>query len=81
MAIAKKCDVCKSYYDNYIVYYKRGNGQYNGFVTLNRISENVGLHFDLCPECNKKLCDFLGLEFLQDEPKTKQRGKDGGKKE
>ena len=66
MANAKKCDVCKSYYDSYIVYYKEGNRQqYTGLVTLNRNYENIGLHFDLCPECNKKLCDFLGIEILE----------------
>lgn len=69
MATAKKCDRCGKYYD----YYNTCNGEGPNTLRLYQKDEYGNCEtidtFDLCPDCNKIVCDLLfHKELIVTEP-------------
>lgn len=60
MSIAKKCNRCGTYYDEYNV--KDSSSKINGFMTLN-LDSKQSYHkngpYDLCPSCSSELMEWF----------------------
>lgn len=65
MAVARKCDRCGVYYDEYNV--KNNAGKINGIVFANIVSQDKyysrGL-YDLCPACSDELMKWFRKENI-----------------
>lgn len=60
MAIARKCDVCGKFYEEYNT--KRDKKNTNGFMFLNRLdNRNYYDHdpYDCCPECMTSIRNYV----------------------
>ena len=59
--VARKCDRCGALYERY------GKNRPALQVHLNRYPVAKGLWYDLCPECQEKLEDWMALAEFEEE--------------
>lgn len=61
MADAKRCDICKKFYDIYLDHRKQPEDEWRPQFTSVMFLESdiMGAKYELCPECQNKFVNFM----------------------
>ena len=67
MALARKCDRCQKYYDEYEIMVKEADCGEVHCRPVNRIrigdGFNIYFRYDVCPECMKEFFGFIRMPY------------------
>lgn len=62
MADAKRCDICRKFYNIYRDYPKQPEEEWRPrfeMVIFTDTDTGIGTHYELCPECQNKFVNFM----------------------